>query len=56
MLADLGARHLCFLGRSGAQSPAARALLDRFAAEHVDAHAYACDVADESDLRRALAQ
>lgn len=56
MLIGLGAKHICFLSRSGAKSPSAQALLADLASEQVDCRAYACDVADESDLQSTLAQ
>jgi acyl transferase domain-containing protein/NADPH:quinone reductase-like Zn-dependent oxidoreductase/acyl carrier protein len=54
-LVRLGARHLALLGRRGAGAPEAQEALAQFAAAGVSAHAIACDVADESALRSALA-
>lgn len=50
-----GARHLALLGRRGAATPGADAVLAGFAAEGVDARAYACDIGDEHALGAVLA-
>ncbi|MBM7815047.1 type I polyketide synthase [Saccharothrix algeriensis] len=54
-LADRGARHLALVGRRGADSPEAPALLAELAARGVRARAHAADVADPAALRRVLA-
>lgn len=54
-LAARGARHLALVGRRGAATPGADAVLAGFAAEGVDARAYACDVGDERALGAVLA-
>lgn len=56
MLVELGAQHLCFLSRSGPKSASAQALLDDLKSQHINARAYACDVADKSQLQEALTQ
>ncbi|MFF4527534.1 SDR family NAD(P)-dependent oxidoreductase [Streptomyces bluensis] len=54
-LADLGARHLALVGRRGAGSPEAAAVLDRLARRGVTATPYAADVTDETAMRRVIA-
>jgi acyl transferase domain-containing protein/NADPH:quinone reductase-like Zn-dependent oxidoreductase/acyl carrier protein len=54
-LADKGARNLALVGRSGAASAEAQALIDELEAKGVRVAAVACDVADERSLADALA-
>jgi NAD(P)-dependent dehydrogenase (short-subunit alcohol dehydrogenase family)/acyl carrier protein len=54
-LAAHGARHLALLSRRGAATPGAEEKLAAFAADGVDARAYAADVADEAALGDVLA-
>ena len=51
LLVSLGARHLCFISRSGATSNQAKAFLRTMASLHVDVAVYQCDIADSSALR-----
>jgi acyl transferase domain-containing protein/NADPH:quinone reductase-like Zn-dependent oxidoreductase/NADP-dependent 3-hydroxy acid dehydrogenase YdfG/acyl carrier protein len=55
-LARNGARKLALLGRRGAATPGADAALAEFAADGVTARAFACDVADPSQLQAALTE
>ena len=54
LLVSLGARHLCFISRSGASSTEARAFLSTMASLHVEVVVYQCDIADLSALRAVL--
>lgn len=54
MLVDLGARRLCFLSRSGTNSPAARKVLLHLESRGVRVWARACDIADPEAVRDAL--
>ncbi|CAK4034819.1 fatty acid synthase S-acetyltransferase [Lecanosticta acicola] len=56
LLVTLGARHLCFLSRSGARSSAAQALLQDLQCRGVNARAYACDAANREQLEQTIAQ
>lgn len=53
-LADQGVRHLALLGRSGAASEEARALVEELEGRGVSVAALACDVADAGAVRTAL--
>lgn len=53
-LAQRGARSLALIGRRGITTPGAAEALVRMAASGVDARAFACDVADRSQLDRTL--
>ncbi|RYC61650.1 hypothetical protein CHU98_g4553 [Xylaria longipes] len=53
-LVDLGARKLCFLSRSGAQSPSAKDLILNLEQQQVKVHVYKCDVGDESAVIHAV--
>ena len=53
-LARQGARRLALLSRRGERTPGIEAVLAGFTAAGVEARAYACDVADEAQLRRTL--
>jgi acyl transferase domain-containing protein/NADPH:quinone reductase-like Zn-dependent oxidoreductase/acyl carrier protein len=55
-LARNGARKLALLGRRGAATPGADEVMAAFAADGVDARAYAVDVANEAALDAALAR
>ncbi|MEU7137643.1 SDR family NAD(P)-dependent oxidoreductase [Streptomyces sp. NPDC046261] len=55
-LADRGARHLALVGRRGADSPEAPALLADLAARGVEARAYALDVCDAAGIRQVVAE
>lgn len=54
MLVDIGARKLCFLSRSGAESPAAQKTLRHLEGRGVQVRAHACDIADPESVREAL--
>ncbi|MGW1374167.1 SDR family NAD(P)-dependent oxidoreductase [Streptomyces sp. NPDC002446] len=54
-LGDLGARHLALLGRRGADTPEAPALLDDLRARGIQAVPYAVDVTDSAALRALIA-
>ena len=56
MLVDNGARNLCFLSRSGAKSEDAQKLLQDLEKRDVRTKAYACDVADDRAVTKAIAQ
>lgn len=56
MLADNGARNICFLSRSGASSAEAQALIRDLHARDVQTLALRCDVADPASLQSALKQ
>ena len=51
LLVRLGARHLCFISRSGATSIEAKAFIQSMASLHVDVVVYQCDIANLSALR-----
>ncbi|MFG1826652.1 SDR family NAD(P)-dependent oxidoreductase [Microbispora bryophytorum] len=53
-LARRGARHLALVGRRGAESPEAPALLAELESSGVKVRAYAADVADRDAMRRIL--
>jgi NAD(P)-dependent dehydrogenase (short-subunit alcohol dehydrogenase family)/acyl carrier protein len=55
-LADRGAQHLLLLGRSGAKSPAAQALVEGLLQRGIQVHAPPCDVASEEALAAVLAE
>ncbi|KAL4860796.1 hypothetical protein BDV12DRAFT_208828 [Aspergillus spectabilis] len=55
-LADRGAQHLLLLGRSGAKSAAARALVDGLRQRGIQVHAPPCNVASEEALATVLAE
>ncbi|MCJ1403811.1 hypothetical protein MMC11_007034 [Xylographa trunciseda] len=50
LFVDHGARHLCFISRSGATSSQAQELIQSLCARHVVVKAYHCDIADEANL------
>lgn len=54
MLVDLGARRLCFLSRSGAESSAAKETLQHLESCGVQVWVRACDIADPKAVRDAL--
>ena len=54
LLVDLGARHLCFISRSGASSNEAKAFIHTMASLDVRVVVYQCDIADSSALRAVL--
>ena len=56
LLVSLGARHLCFISRSGATSNDAKAFLRTMASLHVDVVVYQCDIADSSTLGAVLSK
>ena len=50
LLVRLGARHLCFISRSGAKSPEAEVLVRELEALGVKIRVYSCDIAHMEDL------
>ncbi|MGW1871195.1 SDR family NAD(P)-dependent oxidoreductase [Streptomyces mauvecolor] len=54
-LAEEGARHLVLVGRRGANTPEAGALLERLEAQGVDVRVHAADIADPDAVARILA-
>lgn len=54
LLANLGAKHLCFLSRSGLHSASAPSLVAELAAMGVQACVYQCDAADTAQLKKTL--
>ena len=54
LLVDLGARHLCFISRSGAASNMAKAFIRNMASLNVHVVVYQCDIADSNALRVVL--
>ncbi|KAK2758599.1 Type I Iterative PKS [Arachnomyces sp. PD_36] len=55
-LADLGARKLCFLSRSGGKSGEAKKLAQDLEQLNVQVRTYKCDIADEDALAAAVEQ
>lgn len=55
LLVDLGARHLCFISRSGTTSDEAKTFIRRMASIDVHVVVYQCDIADMSALQAILA-
>lgn len=55
-LADHGVRRLALISRRGAETEGAAEVANGFALAGVDAHVYACDVADRAALAGTLAQ
>lgn len=55
-LVSLGARRLCFLSRSGADSTNAQALIRRLEQQQVQVRAYKCDVGDEVSVVSAISR
>ena len=53
-LVSLGARKLCFLSRSGAESPRAQDLVQRLEQQQVQVQVHKCDVGDESAVASAV--
>lgn len=53
-LASLGARKLCFLSRSGADSANAQALVQKPEQQQVQVQVYQCDVGDEVAVAGAI--
>jgi zearalenone synthase (highly reducing iterative type I polyketide synthase) len=53
-LVELGARKLCFLSRSGAQSPAAKDLIKNLKNQGVQVEVLACDISSESAVASSL--
>ena len=56
LMAEHGARHIAFISRSGDARSEAKGLLVKLRAIGVDAHSYAGDVANKSQLKEILAQ
>ncbi|KAJ0108782.1 PKS01 highly reducing polyketide synthase [Diaporthe amygdali] len=54
MLVDIGARRLCFLSRSGAESTGAQQVSQYLESRGVQVLAQACDIADPESVRDAL--
>ncbi|MFE1775461.1 SDR family NAD(P)-dependent oxidoreductase [Streptomyces sp. NPDC059008] len=55
-LAEEGARHLVLVGRRGADTPEAGALLERLLAQGVDVRVHAADIADPDAVAHILAE
>jgi NADPH:quinone reductase-like Zn-dependent oxidoreductase/NAD(P)-dependent dehydrogenase (short-subunit alcohol dehydrogenase family) len=53
-LVSIGARKLCFLSRSGAQSPSAKDLIQKLEQRQVQVQVLKCDVGDESAVSGAV--
>ena len=53
-LVEKGAQHLLLLSRRGAQSEEASEALAQFKAQHIDAHAVACDVTQAASVQSAF--
>jgi zearalenone synthase (highly reducing iterative type I polyketide synthase) len=53
-LVHLGARKLCFLSRSGAQSPSAKDVIQRLEQQQVQIQVHKCDVGDENAVANAV--
>lgn len=56
LLASLGAKHLCFVSRSGLKSPSAQSTVAELEAMGVQARVYTCDAADAAQLKETLTQ
>ncbi|MCJ1395325.1 hypothetical protein MMC18_008209 [Xylographa bjoerkii] len=56
LFADHGARHLCFISRSGATSSQAQELIQDLQARNIDVKIYRCDIADEANLTKVMNQ
>lgn len=54
LLADLGARHLCFISRSGDESKSAQKVIKDLENRKVQTSIFKCDVADPHSLKKAL--
>ena len=54
LLASSGARHMCFISRSGSTSDAAQKLVEDLEKRQVKIMVYSCDIANEDDLAKAL--
>jgi zearalenone synthase (highly reducing iterative type I polyketide synthase) len=54
LLIDDGARHLCFLSRSGASTASAQALVADLESRDIHVKVLKCDIAEESSLKEAL--
>ncbi|KAF2966748.1 hypothetical protein GQX73_g6838 [Xylaria multiplex] len=52
-LVRIGARKLCFLSRSGAESAKAKDLIRQLKQQHIQVQVYKCDVGNESDVSQA---
>ena len=55
-LVSLGARKLCFLSRSGADSRNAQALIEKLEQQQVQVRVFRCDVSDEIGVANAIAR
>ena len=54
LFVDHGARHLCFISRSGATSSRAQELVRDLQARDVELKVYCCDIADEASLAKTM--
>ena len=54
LLIQMGARHLCFISRSGKKSAAAADLVEKLENQSITTTIYSCDIANEKDLAAAL--
>ena len=54
LLVRLGARYLCFIGRSGAKSVEAQTLVQELEASGVKTRVHSCDIANKKDLAKAF--
>ncbi|KAL9100557.1 MAG: hypothetical protein Q9163_004079 [Psora crenata] len=56
LLVDLGARHLCFISRSGAKSEGAQRLIHDLEKKQIQCSVHCCDVADTDQLAYTLSE
>lgn len=56
LFVDHGARHVCFISRSGAASSQARTLVQDLQKRHVQVKVYSCDIADKASLTNTVNQ
>lgn len=56
LLVDLGARHLCFMSRSGSKSDNAKKLIQELEEREVNVKVCSCDIADKEALAEAFRQ
>ena len=56
LLVDLGARHLCFISRSGSKSHESRKLIEDLGKRQVHTAVYSCDITDKEHLAEVFHQ